>query len=276
MATFPLIEAGQRVENAGAQTSTSKGATVTANAAANTKGTYTQLIASCAFDVTSILIMLDDQTAALDYLVDIAVGAAAAEVIIASNLLGTGGTGSISYGAHYFFPVNIPAGSRISARCQCSTGGSLIQVSALLFGGGFLDPETLGDVETFGADTTDSGGVNIDPGATVNTKGAYSQLSAATPYPIRLLTFSIGCQLNTVRTTQSWLVDIAVGAAGSEVVILPNIVLNCSTSPDIIEPQTINRLPVNIPAGTRLSVRAQSSGNDATDRLFDIILYGVS
>lgn len=276
MATFPLVEAAQRVENAGANTAASRGTTVTANGSNNVKGNYAELIAATAFEASFILIMLDDQVAAVDYLIDIAVGAGGSEVIIASNLLATGGTGSIVYGAHYMIPIKIPAGSRLAARCQCSTGSSAIRVSALLFGGGFLAPETLSLVTTYGDNTADSGGVSVDPGGTINTKGAYSQITASTTYQIRWLIIAIGNQLNNVRTSQSWLIDIAVGAAASEVVLLPNITLNCSTSPDIITPQTICMIPIKIPAGTRLSVRAQSDGNDATDRLFDVILYGVS
>jgi hypothetical protein len=35
-------------------------------------------------------------------------------------------------------------------------------------------------------------------------------------------------------------------------------------------------LPVSIPAGSRIAARAQSSINDATDRLFDLEVIGVS
>lgn len=278
MATFPLIEAAQRCENAGAVTSTSRGTALTANASANTKATsYTQLIASTAFDATGILVMFDDCAAAADFLVDIAVGASSSEQVILSNLLVSAGTGSIVYGGHYFFPINIPAGSRISARCQCTTGGSAVRCSALLFSGGLLAPETLGIVTSYGPNTADSGAVSIDPGGTINTKPAtYTEITSSTTYPIRFLTFSIGSQVNGTRSSQSWLMDIAIGASSSEVIILPNILLNCSTSPDIVVPQTINLIPVNIPAGTRLSARAQSDGNDATDRLFDLALYGVT
>lgn len=274
MPTMSVMEGAGRIENAGANTAASRGTAVTANASANTKGSYTQLIASTGFDANGIIIMLDDMTAAVDYLIDIAVGAAASEVVKISNLLATGGTGSIVYGAYYYFPIRIAAGSRISARCQCSTGGNIIRVSALLLGNSMQGAEGLAVVTPYGDTTADSGGISIDPGGTVNTKGSYTQITASTTYPIRFLVFAIGNQLNNIRTSQSWLVDIAVGAAASEVVKIPNIPLNCSTSPDIITPQTMC-IPVNIPAGTRLSVRAMSDGNDATDRLFDIVLYGV-
>lgn len=272
MTRFPFVE-GQRIENAGAATATSRGTAVTANAAANTKGNYAQLIAATSFEADGILIMLDDCAAGVDYLLDIAVGAAALEVVLLSNLIVTGGTGSIVYGGHYYFPVKIPKGTRLSARCQASTGSSVVRVSALLFSQGVMPGETMNIIRSYGPDTTDSGGVSVDPGATINTKGAYSQITASTSLSAKFLTLAIGNQLNTVRSSQSWLVDIAVGGVGSEQVIVPNLIFNCSTSPDIVVPQVYNMIPVSIPVGSRLSVRAQSDGNDATDRLFDALLY---
>lgn len=274
MATFPLIDAGQLAENAGANTALSRGTSITANATANTKGNFTELIASTSFDATSLLVMLDDISSATDYLIDIAIGGAGSEVVVISNLIVTGGTGSIVYGGHYLLPVNIPAGSRVSARCQASTGSAVVRVSAQLFGSGMGGAETLGLVATYGDNTATSGGTQVDPGGTANTKGSYVQIAASTTYPIRFLVIAIGNKLNNIRSSQSWLMDVAIGGAGSETVILSNMAFNCSTSPDIITPQTYCMIPVNIPAGTRIAVRAQSDGIDATDRLFDVILYG--
>lgn len=275
MPDWPLIE-GQRWANAGANTGTSRGTTITSNASVNTEGSFTQLIASTTFDANAILVMFDDIAAGLDYLVDIAIGAAAAEVVLLTDLYVGGGTGAIVYGAQYYFPIAIPAGTRLSARCQCSTGASSLRVSCLLMQQSFLPSQPLGRVTTYGANAADSGGVQVDPGGTANTKGSYSQIVASTTYDTSALIFAIGNQLNTVRSSQSWLVDIAIGGAGSETIIIPNVVLGCNTSPDIVCPQTSLLLPISIPAGTRMAARAQSDGIDATDRLFDIIVYGVN
>ncbi len=276
MPDWPLADGG-RSENAGASTATSRGTSVTANASANTKGTsYTQLLASTAFDATAMLVMFDDIAAGVDYLVDIGVGAAASEVVLFPDLYCGGGTGSIVYGAQYLFPCAIPAGTRISARCQASTGSSAIRVSCLLFGGGFQPSQPLQRVTAYGVNAADSGGVSIDPGGSANTLPAsYTQIVASTTNPICALIVAIGNQNNTTRSSQSWLVNIAIGAAASEQVIISNYALNCSTSPDIVVPQTSQLLPICIPAGTRLSARAQSDGIDATDRLFDLMIYGV-
>lgn len=275
MGDFPML-GGQRTENAGAVASASRGTVVTAGGSAHTKGSYSELIASIAFPAKGILVMLQELSAGNDYLIDIAIGAASSEVVICPNLIGGAGTGSISYGAIYYFPIAIPDGTRISARCQATNASVSARVSCILFGKGFMPSEPLSLVEAHGAAVADSGGVSIDPGGTANTKGSYTEIVASTTYPIKALIIGVGNQANNVRSSQSWLVDIAIGAAGSEQVVIPNYAINCSTSPDTVLPQTSPLLPVDIPAGTRLSARAQSDGIDATDRLFDLILYGVS
>lgn len=276
MPDWSLLGRAQQIENWGAATTVSHGTTITASATANTKGAYAQLTAATGFEVDVILVMVDDSSATIDYLVDLAVGAAGSEVVIANNLLVSGGTGSISYGMKYRLNVAVKAGERIAARCQASTLSSVVRISCLAFGQSFFASSPLSLVTTYGANLTDSGGTSVDPGGTANTKGAYSQITASTTAPIRELILGIGSDKNATRSSQSWLVDVAIGAAGSEQIIWPNVALNCSTSPDIITPQEYGPLPASIPTGTRIAVRAQSDGIDAVDRLFDVIAYGIS
>jgi hypothetical protein len=277
MPDFPNLGHGQKSENWGAATAASRGATITSSATANVKGTYTQLIATTGFEVDGVLVMADDQATGVDYLVDIAVGAAASEVVLLPNLLFTGATGSISYGANYFFNVPVKAGERISARCQASTLSSIIRISCLAFGVDFMASSPLGIVTAYGVATGTSGGTSVDPGATINTKGAYAQLVASTTAPIRKCMIAIGNQHNSARTvSSSWLLDIAIGGAGSEQVILSNLALNSSTSPDIVAPQVYGPIPIGIPSATRLAARSQCSDATAGSRTFDVAIYGES
>lgn len=276
MPDWSLIADGQRVENAGANTAASRGTSVTAANPANGKGSYAQLIASTAFDASLVLVMLDDLAAGVDYLIDLAIGGAGSEQVIAANLIATGGTGSISYGGQYWLPIAIPAGSRLAASCQATTLSQIIRVSCLLFGQGFAGWSPGNRVDTYGANTATSGGVSVDSGGTANTKGSYSQITASTNAPMTGLILAIGNQHNTVRSSQSWLLDVAIGGAGSEQIVLPNLAFNASTSPDIVTPQTYGPLPLSIPAGSRIAARSQSDGIDATDRLFDVVVYGFS
>ena len=272
MPDWPQLADGQQSSTIGTAPTVSRGTTVTAAATAHVKGAYAVLSASTPHDADTIVVMFDDLAAGVNYLVDIAVGAATEQDII-PNLYVGGGTGSLVYGSYYIFHLQIPEGSRVTARCQASTLSSLIRCSILLIKSGFVASSPADYVVAFGAATATTAGVSIDPGGTANTKGVYSQIVASTSDDVREITIAMDNQLNTVRSSQSWLLDIAIGAA-TEQIILPDIALNCSTSPDIVVPQTFGPIPMCIPAGTRIAARAQSDGIDATDRLFGVIVYG--
>lgn len=266
--------AGQIIANAGANTALSRGTSITASATANTKGAYTQLIASTTYPSHQIIVMFDDCSAGIDYLVDIAVGAAASEQVMIPDLYVGGGTGSIVYGAYYVFNILVDDGVRISARCQASTLSSVVRCSLLLVHGDEQMAPPYSIITAYGINAATSGGVSVDPGAVANTKGAYSQIVASTSDEIDELYLAFGNQKNTTRSSQSWLADLAIGGAGSEQIIIPNIALNCSTSPDIVAPQTFGPLSCQIPIGSRIAVRSQSDIVTATVRLWDFMCYG--
>lgn len=265
-----MVVLGQRFEAFGATTAgVTDGTQITANAAANTKGVYAELIASTSFDYEGVMLEFGFVTGGVEWLIDIAIGAGGSEQIVIADLHYTFAT---ALSAPYLFvPLRIPAGSRISARCQSSTGGA----STWIMGHGIAKvTDPLSRVTTYGAAAADSGGVSVDPGAVANTKGAYSQVVASTTYPIKHLILGFGINGDTARTSCRWLVDIAIGASGSEQIIVPNLLLNAHLSSDDITPHFVE-FPCDIPAGVAISARAQCTTTTAGDRLFDIIVYGV-
>lgn len=267
----------QLITNVGSLTATSRGTVLTANAAAHTKAaSWTQLVAATTYPACGIEIIFDDCAAAIDYFVDIAFGAGGSEIVVIPNLLVSGGTGSVVYGMKYYFPIQIPAGTRISAKSQASTGSQLVRISCQLVTGGFRTTEGLQIVTAYGIETGDTSGISIDPGGVANTQGAWVQIVASTTYPIRALIIAIGSQKNGTRSSQSWLVRVGMGPGGAEIPVITDYALNCSTSPDIVMPQSSEPIPVQIPAGVRLAIMAQSDGIDATDRTFDGILYALT
>jgi hypothetical protein len=274
MPTIPLADI-QRIENAGANAGNSGGTTLSAAGSANTKGSYSQLIATSSFPAVGILISFSRHNAGgsgFDYLVDIAIGAAASEHVIISNLVSSGGAEQGTY--TYFFPCSIPAGSRISARIQSTTASVGTRINCLLLGGGFAQAEQFSGVDTYGANTTDSGGTSVDPGGAANTKGSYVEISSSTNHKHHYIVVGIGLQTNIIRTTGSWLMDIAIGALGSEQIIVPDIDFSCHSLGSMITPYAIV-IPIQVPAGSRIAVRLQSSITDASDRLMDVVIYGV-
>lgn len=83
-------------------------------------------------------------------------------------------------------------------------------------------------------------------------KGAYVQLIAATAAASKHLII----MLLTTAITQ-FAVDISTGAAGVEVVVIPNIIVQLTTA--VGSETFVVELPFAIPSGTRIAARAQSS-----------------
>lgn len=266
--------AGVRVESIGALASTSAGTDIAASGTANTKGSYVTLISSTAFHSDRLVIVMGSASLTT-YLVDIAVGAAASEQVLIPNIHYSG---SNLFPYVMDFPVGVPAGSRVSCRCASATASAAVSISAYAIAGGWSAPPGLSRVITYGALTASSKGTEIDPGGTVNTKGAWVELVAPfTPTPaLKGLILGLGNNNNVAASAGSWLIDVGVGTAGFEQVAIPNYRMSMSTAETITPPCT-PFIPVSIPAGSRLAVRAQSNLSvDATDRKFSAVLHGVS
>ena len=271
------IISGQRFETIGVDAANSRGTNITGDASANTKGSWVELVASSAFDVKGIWIDIGFGSLA-DFLVDIGVGAEGSEQVIISNLYATPGATSgtaLRSATTYCLPISIPVGTRISARSQSTGTGLGIRLTVTLMGLGFASPQPLSRMTTYGAATGDSGGTSIDPGATIQTKGAWVEIIGSSTNKMSALALAIGNQNNAARLSASWLFDISVGAATSEVILIPDLFLASNASGDMVFPITMGTFPVHVPRGTRIAARAQCSINDATDRLFDLILYGI-
>ena len=109
------------------------------------------------------------------------------------------------------------------------------------------------------ADNPTPATVSVSPSATANTKGAWVELFAATSAPADII------QINANGTSLSGsaggaLADIGIGAASSEVVVVPNVSIgnriNSSALPLF--------LPVSIPQGSRVAIRWQSNRASAS------------
>jgi hypothetical protein len=257
-------------------TTTSRGTAVTAAATAHTKGAYAQIIASTAHAAKGFLVQLGNASAGVDYSVDIAIGGAGSEIIIVADLLAGSGTGSIARQGAYFIPIPIPAGTRVSARCQATTLSSALRAKVHLLGDLPGGMEPFGKCVRYGFVSATTQGTTIDPGATANTKGAWTQLVAATTYAIKALWFDTSNLVQVTRTSADWLLDLGIGGAGAELVIAPNFHIEASTTDDTLVHGPSPLLPVSIPAGSRLSARCMSSLNTATVRNLAVAVYGLS
>lgn len=262
MADWPINNAFGRVFR-------QSGGVLTANASNNVKGSYATCVAS-ASEADGLLIAFRGVTATRMHLIDVAFGAAASEVNVLENYLFSSDLGVTQW---VYLPIQVPAGTRISARVQSSTGSTTFEVNVHAVRGSFYGPPPGGRVVTLGANTADSGGTLVDCGATAFTAGAYSQLSASTTADISAILVVTGNNLNTSATFINFLLDISVGAGGSEITILSQILFVTSGSTFGTLPSMW--LPCSIPAGSRVSARASCGTNNATDRQCDVVVYGL-
>jgi hypothetical protein len=260
----------------GAVTASSLGTTLTSGGA-NTKGSYVELEDSTAADCDGVIVVIGRTSDASDFMVDIATGAESSETDLIANLP-IQSRSSVFTTSAYYIPVPISSGTRVSARCQSSTAGSdtcSVICYLVSFDTVHVDNDTTAIV-TIGANTADTGGVEIDPGAMANTKGSYVEVKDSTAANTKFIIPMVAGKGNAARTGGSWLLDIATGAAMSESVIIANLYFDAHTATDAILPQVYPPIPIEVASGTRLSVRAQSDITDATDRLLDVILILVN
>jgi hypothetical protein len=261
--------------NYGAATATSGGTVITIpSAPPNQKGAWAEITSGTTYPIYGFTLFLADpaQAAGTNALFDLAVGASGSESVIIENILCATARGP---GLAYQFPIYIPFGTRLAMRGQATSADLTYEAVIIANTGEAMGGYALGGrAVTYGANTTTSGGVSIDPGASANTKGSWIEIASTTRQAKSLL-IVVGGQANSARTSCSWLMDVAIGASGSEKIILPNLFMTTHTTSDEIAPSVFGPYSVYIPSGTRLAVRAQCSITDATDRTFDAMIYGI-
>ncbi|MEE9415755.1 MAG: hypothetical protein V3V01_10760 [Acidimicrobiales bacterium] len=99
--------------------------------------------------------------------------------------------------------------------------------------------------------STTSAYKTVATSGTAHTKGAYVEMIDAVDHAISLLVLHLSSSFSLTE----FLVDISVGAGGSEVVVIPNILVPAySTFIGNIQAFVV---PFSVPSGTRISARAQ-------------------
>lgn len=271
MSDWSSIGGALTKDEGGTDVANSRAVSLVGGTPANNKGVWKEFVASTAFDSDGIGISYGGGTEDKQIILDIGVGASSSEQVIVPDIHWAQGDRAIL--GYVVIPIFIPAGTRLAGRCQVSSAGGSIRVGIVLTRGGFPPSSPLAVVTNYGADAGDSGGEVIDPGGSANTKGSWVEMVASCE-ETRLLHMFIGQRANITTAVAHFLFDIGVGGAGSEKVIVENCHYRSGLDENI-GPASRGPLLVSIPAGSRISVRAQSDITDATDRLMDIVLLGV-
>lgn len=257
----------------------SRGTSIAANASANTLGSWVQLIASTSADAEWCDVNVTGfNNVGPDAALDLGIGSAGNEVAFA-NQLGLHFSDAIgAAGISFVIPCSIPAGSRVAARCQVNHINDGVVVSIILYSSGIGSNASYAGVDSFGFNSGTTLGTAVDAGAVANTKGSYAQLTASTARDYAGVFFCIDTQAQTTGPgSPEFLVDIAIGGAGSETVIIPNYAVTklFGTGLAGMVPNKTATIYVPIPAGTRIAAAAQSSTNAANDRVIGITGYGI-
>lgn len=260
-----------RSETLGVNTANSTGTTVTASATTNSFGSWASLgQTTFAWDWLNLVVA---QTAASDKIIDIGLSGDGTNFYVICPDIRLAGRKSADIIQSIALPLRVPSGKYVGVRCAASTGSHVLNVAitgssvGMKGGTGYSRAIALYSAGT-------SRGVAVDPGGTANTKSGWTELIASTEASVDSIYVMVGQNADTTRTaTATALLDIGVGASSSEFAMIPNIFMRWTTTLD--GPQfNVGPIPCYIPAGSRVSARAQCTDNVAGDRTLDVGIIG--
>lgn len=260
--------------------SSSNGTAIAVPTVNNTQGNKTQIVASTPDEANGFIVMLNaisGGSSNAQILVNLYIGASGQEVPLVTGIqMGKAGS---CLGAQRIVtvPLNIPAGSRISASMQADVFGNCPNINCTIIplGIGFAGAQPCDAFEAWGVDTATSQGTQATASATQYTKGAWVEMIAATGIDSQ----QIVVQLQRASLTSGrYRLDIGIGAAGSEVVAVGDITFVTGSDSGYDASQFCSRdmtlhIPLTIPTGSRVSMRIESNGASATARA-SILAFG--
>ena len=239
----------------------------------NTKSGWTELNAGVPRDYCGFYVQFGNNhatQAVTTSLVDIGFGT----TVVVPNMLAFGRrTAFMGFGDIVYFPIPIPAGTQLQARLQSlnvAGGTPGIRIWGVP-NNPLRQPPSYGRVTNYGANTADSGGVGIDNGTPANT-WVRTQIVASITNPIKHLIVCIGDQDSARATVAKFLFDIEIGAGNQ--VIASNLSMRTSSQQNTLRPQYW-QFPVNIPAGTSISINSRCTSNNTLARVYDVVLLGI-
>lgn len=229
---------------------------VASNVTANALGNWIQLHAAAPFPVSCLDLMMGKaawgaSSTNTQALLDIGYGASGSEAALSQNVAFGGAVAFQSW----TFPIYIPVASRIVMRIRSAVAGKANTFAVSLSGGG-TGMEAGHSSVTYGAVTATSIGTSLTVPTVANTKSVWTTIAAATTSPARWMLVGVGAPNTAFPVAADGLLDVGMGAAGVESVIIPDNPFTITTA------ATINGafpllFPVNVPVGVRLAARYQ-------------------
>lgn len=265
----PNLAPANRSQTLGAVTASTTGLTVTGNASANLKGSWTDIGGATAFTYEAFsLTMYAANTT--DYVVDVGISDGANRATIVSNLRLSGLRLAEAGWAHYFIPVHVPAGSQLSIRCAGATVSPSLRAVLTGYATGIGGSPGFSRAVALYTPGT-SRGISVTPGSGVES--SWFEISSSCPEDIAAVFGFIGYGNDIARATANLMkVDLGLGAAASEQTIYADFCMCYGSQrdgPNIVWPI----FACDIPKTTRIAARAQA--NLGTDIVFDLGLWGL-
>lgn len=223
---------------------------VTAGSPAHTKGAWVEQISALDFNATGLYIHTR-KNGISSFLFDVGIGGAGSEKVVVPNIFSARGASA------FYVPIRIPAGVRIAARCQADGASQQQPIQVKAMAGDFLDwLQGSSRVVDYGTNLAASRGILLQT-SLFSTKTAWTEVTPATTNPIRYL---IVFHQAGDGGNSAWRLDIGIGGAGSEKVLVPDIVVQAiSGAPALYTEPPVTAFPCSIPVGTRLAIRYQVS-----------------
>lgn len=259
----------QPVKQIGAATATSDAIEVFSNATANIKGAWKQIISATTYDIEGFYLNGVTDSPDNTFLIDIGIGAAAAETVLIPDVLQT-----TFEAAGVFVPVRIPTGTRLSVRVQSDSPTASTWVQLIPIKSNFRTNYALARAQASVNSTGATWGIVVDSSASNNTKGSWTQLCSSTNFQVSKLYVKFMSYIGyPTEATVYHLVDIGIGAAASESVLIPDVhILTRNYTQANHFPYLV--FDVDLPAGTRISARCQadSAATNTNDRKVAVAL----
>lgn len=249
---------------------------ITAAGSSNTVGSYVEMISAANNTRPSSGIIVNfgwkgSTSSFCDILLNVAIGGAGSEEVIIPNLMmrPNQSTTAANY-YQYYFPIDIPAGVRISINCQASVASRVTGANIILISSAIGQDNSFSFVDDIGSNTGSSTGTTVAR-STADTFGSWVQISSSTTNNVK------GFIVAAARTGISWSTQdityqVGIGSSGNEEIIFEGQHIRVNFSEGGIGHVT-PFIPVEIPAGSRVAIRAQSDLADVDGDL-DYIIYG--
>ena len=242
------------------------GTTVTAHATPHTKGSWVQLVASTPFDVTMLGVGSEDSTSQsgtnTSQLTDIGIGAT--EIVLIDNIPTGYSALQVGSAGPAWFPVEIPSGTKISARMQALITVDVVDIQLFMYGGSsWSSVPMFQSVDTLGALTASSHG-------TVLSGGSIAEIIASTAEDYKALGWGVDGGGSTSLGTNTEL-ELFVGAGAAEKTLIDNLHYFTGATERVnitVPSKGILPMEMNIPAGSRLSAQT------AVSTTLGLVLYG--